>query len=231
LKQGLHINLYQLTSGAKIIGYCTIPIFIKSNSGRDLCFKYEAYVVCNMRTALLLGEDFHVTFGLDTLRSSPGRPQVQVGNTGEFFTASSSKVDKLNFEIRRAETTSPFIRKKQVYRERKKRLRKKQLAPFAAYATEPITIPASSVANIPITLPPESPNPNAPAAEWIVEPVAVVRDDGSVLAAPFTFLNREKPFLPILNTSEKPLCIEVDDLNLPESLDIRLNPTRLPQRL
>ncbi|KAF9022121.1 hypothetical protein BDZ89DRAFT_1042399 [Hymenopellis radicata] len=44
LKDGMRIRLYQLTAGAKILGYTTFSYLTKTTEGKDISFEVEAYV-------------------------------------------------------------------------------------------------------------------------------------------------------------------------------------------
>jgi hypothetical protein len=56
-KTGMRMCLYHLTGEAKILGYIKFPVFTQSTDGTWIQFDTEAYVVRNMNTPLLLGED------------------------------------------------------------------------------------------------------------------------------------------------------------------------------
>lgn len=47
-----------------------------------ISFELEAYIVCNMRVPLLIGEDFQTTYELGLIRHVSGQTEVLVGCKG-----------------------------------------------------------------------------------------------------------------------------------------------------
>lgn len=48
LREGLRMKLYQLTGGAKVLGYIKTELFVLTWDESIISFELEAYVVCNM---------------------------------------------------------------------------------------------------------------------------------------------------------------------------------------
>ncbi|EPS97051.1 hypothetical protein FOMPIDRAFT_43375, partial [Fomitopsis schrenkii] len=90
VQRGLRMNLFQLTNGFKIDGFVRLPVLVQADDGDWLAFEGEFYVVPGMTSALLLGEDFQVTYELTVHRSVEEDSSIEVPATGHTFTASSS---------------------------------------------------------------------------------------------------------------------------------------------
>ncbi|EJD33877.1 hypothetical protein AURDEDRAFT_76613, partial [Auricularia subglabra TFB-10046 SS5] len=68
--KGMKVRIAQLTSNTpNIEGYVTMSMFIHAEDGMMLEFEVEAYVVPTMTVPILLGEDWHLNYELDVLRS------------------------------------------------------------------------------------------------------------------------------------------------------------------
>ncbi|KZV59722.1 hypothetical protein PENSPDRAFT_594955, partial [Peniophora sp. CONT] len=71
LQKGTKLRLLQLTSEkVKILGYVSLPAFMRARTGEILEFELEAYVVRNMTVPLLLGEDFQMLYSIGVSRSA-----------------------------------------------------------------------------------------------------------------------------------------------------------------
>ena len=62
----MKLKLSQLTGKAKVLGYVSLPIFVRTSGGELLQLEAEAYVVPDMYTEVLLGEDFHINYQIST---------------------------------------------------------------------------------------------------------------------------------------------------------------------
>ncbi|KAI0055340.1 hypothetical protein BV25DRAFT_1770150, partial [Artomyces pyxidatus] len=85
VRQGLKMQLYQLTGNAKITGYVNLSLVVQSREGPQLQFAAECYVVPGMTVPLLLGEDFHLNYELGVTRSVADGSLVSVGSSGFSF--------------------------------------------------------------------------------------------------------------------------------------------------
>ncbi|KZV65280.1 hypothetical protein PENSPDRAFT_737843 [Peniophora sp. CONT] len=91
LCKGMRLSLMQLTSSdVKVLGYVTVPLFCRTDSGRILEFELEAYVIRNMTAPLLLGEDFQRLYDISVRRKGG---QATIHFEGSQFSISASKVD------------------------------------------------------------------------------------------------------------------------------------------
>ncbi|EJD36880.1 hypothetical protein AURDEDRAFT_30299, partial [Auricularia subglabra TFB-10046 SS5] len=91
IRKGMKVHIAQLTSNTPDIeGYVTLPVFVRAEDGTMLEFEIEAYVVPHMTVPILLGEDWHLNYELDVLRSVEHGTRVAVGKTGFFFRAFST---------------------------------------------------------------------------------------------------------------------------------------------
>jgi hypothetical protein len=80
-REGIQMSLYHLTRQAKVLGYVKCLIFMVTTKGEVVRFELEAYVVRNMKVALLLGEDLQSAYELGVKRSSTGHCEVQIGSS------------------------------------------------------------------------------------------------------------------------------------------------------
>jgi hypothetical protein len=226
IKEGLRMKLYHLTGHARVLGYVKTLLFTKDIEGTHASFELEAYVVRGMKVPLLLGEDFQTTYELGVKRFVTGANKVLVGQTGRVIPASSTDQVDLGFEIRQAYMTKSFIRRKTVSRvkARQRRLRIEDLPVFAA---EDVLISAASVHNIKVNGQFEGRD------EWVVEKVVISAEDSSILAAPTTLIQSDKPYLPIANPGVRPRYIRAGEivgyLKDPETYWDSPNETELPK--
>jgi gag-polyprotein putative aspartyl protease len=87
-KTGQKVNLIQVNGTSKISGYVTVPIFFNSDSG-PLQLEVEAYVVKDMATPIILGNDFADQYSISLIQEGPDS-YLLFGNTGW-----KTKTDKL----------------------------------------------------------------------------------------------------------------------------------------
>ncbi|EJD50196.1 hypothetical protein AURDEDRAFT_58590, partial [Auricularia subglabra TFB-10046 SS5] len=91
IRRGLSVCIAQLTSQTPDIeGFVKLPVFIRSEDGTLLEFEAETYVVPSMTVDVLLGEDWHLNYEMQVLRSVTEGTRVGVGESGFYFPARSS---------------------------------------------------------------------------------------------------------------------------------------------
>ena len=64
IQRGLRLRLYQLTDGFHIDGFVQLPVLVQADDGDWLSFDSEFYVVQDMTSPILLGEDFQQNYEL-----------------------------------------------------------------------------------------------------------------------------------------------------------------------
>jgi hypothetical protein len=69
IKQGMRMNLFQLTDRAKIKGYVDLIITTETEDGQLIELEAEAYVVPDMKAPILLGEDFQEAYEISVIRN------------------------------------------------------------------------------------------------------------------------------------------------------------------
>jgi hypothetical protein len=203
-KEGLRMRLYALTGEAKVLGYTRFLIYALSASGELISFEVEAYVVCNMRVPLLLGEDFQITYELGVTRYSNGHCDVRVGQSGYIIPGSSAQKVDLGFDLRKvhAVKAKSFLRRTAARRGRARAQRNGESKSLPqVLAAEDALLVAGSVHNVLVT------GPFAGRTDWLVEKVVISTDDASVVAAPTTWINTDSPYLPIANPTTRPWYI------------------------
>lgn len=201
------MKLYHLTGNARVLGYVKTQLFAAAMDGTIVSFELEAYVVRDMRVPLLIGEDFQVTYELGLRRHASGRGEVYVGKSGRILPASSASDVDLGFEIRHADTSQFFICAKAAVRaHRKNRELGRDDGPPSVVAEEDVLIAAGSVHNVRVSSSFDG------QTDWLVEKVVIGMEEGSVLAAPTTWINSETPYLPIVNPTTRPWYIRAGDI-------------------
>ncbi|KAF8997360.1 hypothetical protein BDZ89DRAFT_970497, partial [Hymenopellis radicata] len=208
-KDGIKMRLYQLTSDAKVLGYIRIPIYATNTKGNTLCFSVEAYVVRGMQVPILLGEDFQTSYCLDVLRNPDGDHTVRVGRTGHTLSATGSRHVPLGFEIRKVFVVSSVGRKAVGQKALHRKLkwdREEGREKGYMRAAHDYTIPANSVYNIEVRADFQD------KKEWLVEKVVLGQEDGSILAAPLTWISSGDPRIPMANPSTIPRFIEEGEI-------------------
>ncbi|KAF9035056.1 hypothetical protein BDZ89DRAFT_1090977 [Hymenopellis radicata] len=199
---GMKLRLYQLTGDAKVLGYVRIPL-------TTLCFSTEAYVVRGMNVPLLLGKDFQTSYKFNIQRYDNGDHRVKVGESPYYIQASGSKHVELGFEVRRAFSAESIGRKfagKRALARRQRQDRQTEKDKGYVRAAHDYTIPANSVYNIEVRAAMDG------RKEWLVEKVVLGQEDGSVLAAPLTWISADDPRIPMANPSATPRFIEQGEI-------------------
>jgi hypothetical protein len=199
-REGLRMRLYALTGEAKVLGYTKFTMFARATDGTLISFEVEAYVVCNMRVPLLLGEDFQMAYKLGTTRYSSGHCEIRIGQTECIIPASSAEAVDLGFEVCQVHTVRAkgFLRKTAARRERTRLEKSGKDSLPQVLAAEDALIRAGSMRNVRVI------GPFTGRDQWVIEKVVIATDDCSVLAAPTTWVNSAAPYIPIANPSSRP---------------------------
>ncbi|KAI0038604.1 hypothetical protein FA95DRAFT_1466362, partial [Auriscalpium vulgare] len=186
VRQGLKMALYQLTSGAPLAGYVSLPVFVDSREGPLLQFEAECYVVPGMTVPVLLGEDFHVTYELGVQRRVQKGSIIQVGDHPHSIAASSAKRD------------GPPIPKR-------RRDRRNAAYPVARAAAD-VRIAPFTNRQVPLRF------LSATPAEWYLEKTVLGQPDGSFLVTTPTLLSAAHPTVSVSNPSALPHVIRAGDV-------------------
>ncbi|KAH9912070.1 uncharacterized protein B0H18DRAFT_864089, partial [Fomitopsis serialis] len=183
IKQGLRMNLYQLTGGFRITGYVQTQVYIESEQGHTLKMLAECYVVPGMSSSLLLGEDFHVNYELGVTRSLTEGSAIQVGDSGYSIPASSAaRKDRPPIKIITRGADSSFQRP-------------------TAIATQDVRISPHSCRPVPV---------QASFLEhdsWFVEKTVLGQADGSFLLTTPSIIDAEHAYVSITNPTERPVMV------------------------
>ncbi|KAI0043331.1 hypothetical protein FA95DRAFT_1473802, partial [Auriscalpium vulgare] len=164
IRQGLKMALYQLTSGAPLAGYVTLPVLVPSREGPLLQFEAECYVVPGMTVPVLLGEDFHLNYELGVQRRVAGGSIIQVGPHPLSIAASSSKRNGERVRLIKSAHAAHFIKRRTHKRDQARRRRDRQNAaqPLARAASD-VRIAPFSNRQVPLRF------LAATSAEWYLE--------------------------------------------------------------
>ena len=206
-KEGMRMKLYHLTGEASILGYTRFLAYAVTDTGERVCFEVEAYVVRGMKVPLLLGEDFHTAYELNVQRYANGTSAIRVGRSGRIIPASSSRRVQVGFTVFKKDDSQSFVRARG-------RRRAKAAAHAAKVNTSQVPVCAAqdyvivqgSVHNIRFDAPTDG------RSDWLVERLAIGTEDGSVMAAPLTWINASAPYLPMANPGARPHYIRKGDI-------------------
>ncbi|TFY54605.1 hypothetical protein EVJ58_g8762 [Rhodofomes roseus] len=203
VKQGLKMNLFQLTGGFRISGYIQTQVYIESEQGHVLKMTAECYVVPGMSAPLLLGEDFHVNYELSVTRSVAEGSAIRVGDTGYTIPASSSvKRDRPGLKVIVKAADSKFVRAKTHRRHRANRYREllKSKRP-SALAAQDVRIAPHSCRPVPIR------PPLGTQSQWFVEKTVLGQSDGTFLLTTPTLVDSSHLYVPVTNPTDRPYMI------------------------
>ncbi|TFY52449.1 hypothetical protein EVJ58_g10011 [Rhodofomes roseus] len=207
IRQGLRMNLFQLTGGFRIAGYVQTQVYVESEQGHILKMTAECYVVPGMSTPLLLGEDFHVNYELGVSRSVLEGSAIQVGDTGYTIAASSAvKNERPKLKILTKAAEASFVKAKthrrckaDRHRERLKRERP------SALAAQDVRIAPHSCARVPLRA---SFNVHE---SWFIEKTVLGQADGSFLLTTPTLIDQEHAFVSVTNPNDRPYIVREGD--------------------
>ncbi|KAH9914540.1 uncharacterized protein B0H18DRAFT_848575, partial [Fomitopsis serialis] len=178
IRQGLRMNLFQLTGGFRITGYVQTQVYVETEQGHTLKMLAECYVVPGMSSSLLLGEDFHVNYELGITRSLTEGSAIQVGDTGYSIPASSA------------------VRKDpDRYRERTKKLRP------TAIATQDVRISPHSCRPVPVQA------SFLERKSWFIEKTVLGQSDGSFLLTTPSIIDAEHVYVSVTNPTDRPIIV------------------------
>ncbi|KAI0038711.1 hypothetical protein FA95DRAFT_1505166 [Auriscalpium vulgare] len=183
IHQGLKMSLYQLTSGAALAGYVSLPVLVASREGPLLQFEAECYVVPGMTVPVLLGEDFHLNYELGVQRRVQGGSIVQAANAAHFIKRRSHKRNQARRRRERQNVAHPLARAASDVR----------IAPFSNRQ-----VPLRFLA--------------ATSAEWYLEKTVLGQADGSFLLTTPTLLSTAHPLVSVSNPTARPHIIRAGDL-------------------
>ena len=157
IKTGQRISLIQLTGSATISGYVDIPIFFHTTQG-PVSMNIEAYVVKNMTTPVILGNDFADQYDLSILRHE-GETRLLLGSSQRYVPVENStrphQVDSNGkpFKVHLLDEVASKCLKTAAHR-KKKQLRQRKLRQNSdRYIRTSIstTIPPETVKRIPVS--------------------------------------------------------------------------------
>ncbi|KAL1685145.1 hypothetical protein GGG16DRAFT_66885, partial [Schizophyllum commune] len=205
IREGMRMRLYHLTGETKVLGYVKFPLFAAADDGELVQFEVEAYVVRGMKVPLLLGEDFQTTYELGVSRTGSGDCKVTVGSSGRILSASSKRVTKPGFKIRRANNANTY-RLPKTKAGARARARRFPGGPAEVYAAEDVVLAPQAVHNVSVSGAFEG------RSDWLVEKVIMSGMDASLMASPTTWINSDDARIPIANPSTRPQFLKRGDV-------------------
>ena len=213
-KTGLRVSLTQVTSkGSPFTGFVSVPIFLETNKGTAK-MTVEAYVVPNMNTPFLLGNDFATQYSISLLRDE-GMTTVRFGKSGPTMTADSAISPLVTNDAGETISTKSLVAKvdkwaekrvKEIFHRRsgKKRrslLNRRKDKFFRAFKS--VTIAPESSMKVPLD--PELFRDNEP---WLAERLVFqTKNDENFFATPTCIVDHNSKFLHVSNFSSTPVTI------------------------
>ncbi|KAF7341208.1 TY3B-TY3B protein [Mycena venus] len=209
IKQGHQVNLIQVTETSSISGYVNLDLFFVTEDG-PVKLNVDAYVVDDMTTPFLFGNDFADQYSLSIIREE-GSTYLQFGDSGRRLPVENSTSPPLidgnghAFEVRCARARAKKNSKPAIHRRNQKfrqRSRKKE-RDGRVFSTERVVIPAktSKLVKVSTHFPKD-------CEQLIVE--RLLKSCGNVddiYGSADTFISKDKPALHIANFSDFPVIV------------------------
>ncbi|EPS95572.1 hypothetical protein FOMPIDRAFT_1085982, partial [Fomitopsis schrenkii] len=200
LRRGLRMKLFQLTNGFFIDGFVRLPLFAEADNGDWLRMEVECYVVPNMTTPILLGEDFQVNYELGVSRRIASDSSLFLPATGHTIAASSSSAPRQRqFAILGRGAEANFVRAK-THRRNKLKRKKAKYSSLNSTAVSAVdaTIRPHSCKRIPLA------NKLPVGTAWFVEKTVLGQADGSCLLSTPTVVDAEHLWVAVSNPTDRP---------------------------
>ncbi|KLO04391.1 hypothetical protein SCHPADRAFT_840651, partial [Schizopora paradoxa] len=184
VKTGYTLDLVEVTGETTISGYVTLPIFVDTHLG-PVEMSVEAYVVNNMTTPFLLGNDFADQYSTNSI----GPSLVKEG--GHCFTVNRhrSVPDKKN-----SQREKKRLKKKRA-KENKQRL--------AVKAAKTVVILPHQCVKVPVT----ANFPTKVTSLYVEKLFNINKNPDDVYGAPDSLISQSDPFLHVSNFSTQPIKI------------------------
>lgn len=199
LRQGLKMELYQLTHSAKISGYVKIPFWLRDVQGHWACLQLEAYVVPGMRVPLLIGEDTQIAYSFDVSHREGDKSRIRIGDANWEFPAWTMRTptEPEAFSIlKRPEKIKSYLRKARHQQSRRRKNLKGALGPVVRAAMD-IWVKPHHTINVPVN------GPFDGKEHWLVESYIADKGNLSFLATAACLINSSSPVVPVANLSFK----------------------------
>ncbi|KAF9493256.1 hypothetical protein BDN71DRAFT_1395335, partial [Pleurotus eryngii] len=205
IKEWIWMQLYQLTSSAKVLGYVHTKLLVCTISGDTILFELEAYIVSGMRVPLLLGEDFQTTYELGVQHKVTGECKVFPLDRSYHLLASLSDNMDLGFRMHKAFVEQSFLKGKHKARLRRQLRGPPEEAPpvLARHTTH---IAPRHVVNILVDA------PFGVQETWLVEKMLISDKCSKFASAPTTIISTDNPYVSIANPTERPVMIRKGDI-------------------
>jgi hypothetical protein len=150
IKQGHNVNLIQVTGTSSISGYVNLDLFFQTEDG-PVKLNVDAYVVDEMMTPFILGNDFADQYSISILREE-GNTHLQFGDSGRRLrvenSTSPSLVDEAGhaFEVKCARVRAKKDAKQANHRrnQRIRRRSRRKVRDGRVSSTERVVIPAKT---------------------------------------------------------------------------------------
>ena len=207
IKHGEQIALVGVTGSSAISDYVTLPIYLDTDEG-PIELKLEAYVVKNMISPFILGNDFADQFSISIIRNED-KTFLEFGNSGRRTQVENSigpslvNKDGLSFSV--SCNRGPVALRVQSHKRSKRDKRKllKSSRDRQVRATISIVIPPESCTKIPVQF---NTFPNA-SCVYVEKTMYTHKNADDVYGCADSIIGPSHPFIHVSNFSKTPIRI------------------------
>jgi len=203
IQQGMQMKLWQLTDkDSTLRGFVWTPIFMMTNDGVILESEAEAYVIPGMTVAILLGEDYQLTYEIGVSRNVEEGPRVHFGRSE--WQIRAQQVDRTNnfqWMHQSAWSVGSFVCSK-LHRRRKNKCHRQKVK----FGTEEQVVRAKED----YCLHPHECKPIQVEGQldedrdWLVTKNLLSGADDTYFTVPNTLISAANPWVPVTNPSDRP---------------------------
>lgn len=198
------MNLWQLTEkGTQLKGYVDIPMFVETSNGEVVGARLEAYVVPGMTVPVLLGEDFHLTYGISVERDAAFGTTVRFAGLkdAEFKAVGVRRTNDFGKMRKSTAHLASFVKAK-IHRRNKKSRQRKRAAIIRDQGllrlAEDVTIKPHTSVSVKV----EGDLHGRP--EWYVDKNLIGKSPGDAVIVPNVLISSTFPVLPVANPTSWP---------------------------
>ena len=207
VKTGEQIALVEVTGTSTITGYVSLPIFLDTENG-PVEIKVEAYVVKDMISPFILGNDFADQYSISIIRKDDST-YLELGNSGRRIQVENSIGPSLvnkeghcfSVACEEGPVTMRIRSQRRAKRERYKN--RKALQDQAVRAESSVVIPPESSLKVPVQVSSFSDLD----AVYVEKTLYTHRNMEDFYGCADSIISKQKPFLHVSNFSKFPVCI------------------------
>ncbi len=207
IKTGYSLDLIEVTGETTISGYVTLSIFVETDQG-PVELSVEAYVVQDMSTPFLLGNDFADQYCISIIRTEEAT-YVQFGENGGRVRATNSigptqiKEGGHCFSVSKKKPQDNSEPDHAAQKKTKKKRAKERKQALAVRSVKLVTILPQQCVKVPVS----ANFPTNGTALFVERLFNINKNPDDVYGAPDSLISSSDPFLHVSNFSSKPIKI------------------------